>query len=288
MATGPSSQSLNDHYGRKGLDAAIFAGLRAAGKNPDAPALDDLVPIDQFHTGQKDATLALLRLANLQPQMRVLDVGGGLGGAARTIASEVGCQVTVLDLTEEFCRVGELLTERTGLSDRVRFRHGSAVDMPFANESFEAVWSQQSSMNIADKERLYGEISRVLRPGGRLAFQEITAGPVGPIHLPVPWASEPSMSHLELPETVRALLHGRGLKELVWQDVSESMKTQRPPRPDPAVAPRSLPPLGLHLILGDDFMTMMRNANRNLEEQRMIFIRAVFERSQPREEDLNA
>ncbi len=202
--------------------------------------------------------------------MRVLDVGGGLGGPARTIASEIGCQVTVLDLTEEYCRVGEMLTARTGLSDRVAFRHGDALAMPFADGSFDAVWTQHATMNIEDKEGLYAEIHRVLRPGGRHALHEVMAGPVQPIHFPVPWASDATISFLRPPETVRALLKQVGFTEVVWVDVT-AQATEPPP---PAGGPS---PFGKHLLVSD-FPTRGRNFGRNLDEGRVRVIQGVFER----------
>jgi hypothetical protein len=128
------------------------------------------------------------RLAGIQAGMLVLDVGGGLGEPARTLASEFGCAVEVLDLTEDFCPAGAAFTTRTGLRDLVSFRHGSALEIPYPDAGFDAAWTQHSSMNIADKGRLYGEIHRVLRPGGRPALHEILAGPVSPIYLLAPWA----------------------------------------------------------------------------------------------------
>jgi SAM-dependent methyltransferase len=140
----------------------------------------------------------------------VLDVGGGLGGPARTLARELGCRVTVLDLTEAYCRMGEELTRRTGLAGQVEFRHGTALQMPFADAAFDVVWTQHSSMNVEDKERLYREIQRVARPGGRLAIHEIMAGAASPVHFPVPWAGDPSLSFLRPAEAVRRLLAGLG------------------------------------------------------------------------------
>ncbi len=200
---------INQHYGRGDLGTTILAALQAAGKNPQRLTPDDLAPVDQFHTAGKQATLELMHLAELQAGMEVLDVGGGLGGAARLLAAEQGCKVTVLDLTQEYCRVGELLTARTGLSDRVSFQQGSALDMPFPEARFDVVWTQHSSMNIADKARLYAEVRRVLRPAGRLAFHEIMAGPVQPIHFPVPWAHEPAISFLRPPVGLHLLLGPR-------------------------------------------------------------------------------
>jgi SAM-dependent methyltransferase len=278
MEPGGYARSLSTHYGRKDLGLAIVEGLRAAGKDPDAIRPDDLAPVDHFHIRGKEATLELARLAGLKRGMRVLDVGGGLGGPARTLAGQLGCHVTVLDLTEEYCRVGEDLTRRTGLSGQVVFRHGSALEVPFPDQSFEAVWTEHSSMNIENKERLYDEIHRVLRPGGRLAMYEIMGGPNVPIHFPVPWAREPALSFLRPPQAIRTLLAGKRFNEVAWVDVStpaldwfrERVATARP-----AAAP---PPLGVHLLLGEDFAPMSRNQVRNLEEGRITVVMGVWER----------
>jgi SAM-dependent methyltransferase len=196
MSKNRDDKLVDEHYGRSDLAAKILEALRAAGKDPDALTLEDLAPIDQLHARGAQATRQLARLASITTVMRVLDVGGGLGDPARTLASEFGCTVEVLDVTEEFCRAGEVLTAKAGLDDRVSFRQGSALEMPYPNATLELGWTQHSSMNIPDKERLYAEIQRMLSPGGRLALHEILAGPLSPIHLPVPWARDPALSHL--------------------------------------------------------------------------------------------
>ncbi len=279
MTTQRDVQSISEHYARGDLAATILAAIHAAGKDQNALTVDDLAPVDQFHTRGKQATLELARRAELTAGMRVLDVGGGIGGPARTLASEMGCVVTVLDLTEEYCRTGEILTARTGLSGRVTFRHGSALDIPFTDVSFDAVWTQHSSMNIADKERLYAEIFRVLRPGGRFALYEIMAGPVSPIHFPVPWAREPTLSSLRPPAEIHSLLIGMGFKEVSWIDETVSaLEWFRQRLAAAAAAPAGQPALGLHLLLGADFSAMFRNQVRNLEEKRVAVIQAVFQR----------
>jgi len=202
--------------------------------------------------------------------MHVLDIGGGLGGPARTLAMNIGCHITVLDLTEEYCRVGEMLTARTGLSDRVSFQHGNALEMSFADCSFDAVWTQHATMNIEDKERLYAEIHRVLRPGGRHALHEVMAGPVQPIHFPVPWAYDATISFLRPAEAVRTLLKETGFTELVWVEIPS-------PVPPPVPTSGGAPPLGLHLVLSD-FAARGRNFGRNLREDRVRVIQGVFER----------
>ena len=261
---------LGEHYGRGDLIVRIISALHAAGKDPDALTIEDLAPIDQLHARGREATLELARLAGITPGMRVLDVGGGLGGPARTLASAFGCSVEVLDITEEFCRAGAALTARTGLSNLVSFRHGSALDMPYPEVSFDTAWTQHSSMNIADKERLYTEIHCVLRPGGRLAMHEILAGPISPIHLPVPWARVPALNHLRPPEEVRTLLKDTGFEDLAWIDESAPALHWHQQR----LASRP----GPHLVFGDDFGEMLRNQVRNLQERRVSIIQGVFAR----------
>ena len=272
-------RSRGEHYASDDLAVAILTALHKAGNDLDSITAQDLTPVDQLHTRGKDATLELAHLAGITPEMRVLDVGGGLGGPARTLATEIGCSVEVLDVTEEFCRAGEMLTIRTGLGDLVSFRHASALDMPHPDASFDAVWMQHSSMNIADKERLYAEIHRVLRPGGHLALHEIMAGPVAPIHFPVPWARGPEISFLRPPEEVRALIVSIGFDESAWvDDTASALRWFRERLAAADAASGELPPLGPHLVLGADLGQMFQNLARNLQEDRVVVVKGVFER----------
>lgn len=271
-------REINHHYGRGDLEMTLLGALQAAGKNLEQLKPDDLVLVDHFHIAGKQATRELMQLAALQKGMEVLDVGGGLGGPARMIAAEIGCQVTVLDLTEEYCRVGEMLTARTGLSDQVCFQQGNGLDMPFPDAHFDVVWTQHSSMNIADKAQLYMEIQRILRPGGRFVFHEIMAGPVQPIHFPVPWAPDPAISFLRPSEEIRTLLIGSGLKEVSWIDTTARSLTWF--QQGSASQGSGLPMLGLHLLLGQEFKEIFGNVVRNLQEQRIVVVQAVFCKSQ--------
>ena len=170
--TTDTSASISDYWGREGLGAAILDALSAAGKNLDALTIDDLAPTDQFHGGGKDATLRLARLAALEPGLHVLDVGGGVGGPARTLAVEFGCRVTTIDLTESFVRAAAMLTELLGLEAQVTHQVGDALALPFDDGAFDVVWTQNTGMNIADKARLY------LGPR-RVRFTRRTPGAVG-------------------------------------------------------------------------------------------------------------
>src|SRR5438067_5016205 len=145
-----SDNAVETHYSRGGLYDTILAALKAAGKDIDHLTPDDLAPVDEFHGGQRPATVRLAELVGFTGAERVLDVGSGLGGPSRFLAWRYGCRVSGIDLTAEFVGVAERLTRLTGLTDRVDYRQGNALDLPFADGGFDVVWSQNAAMNIAD------------------------------------------------------------------------------------------------------------------------------------------
>jgi ubiquinone/menaquinone biosynthesis C-methylase UbiE len=177
--------SVARHYGIPGVLGAILNGLRAEGKDPERLSPADLSPVDEFHIRGRQATAELAELSQVRPGLRVLDVGSGLGGAARFLAAERGCQVTGLDVTPEYCRAAAALSKATGVDGGTRFLCASALAMPLADSGFDLAYSQHVQMNVADKAVFYREIARVLRPGGRFVLHDILAGPAGLPHFPV-------------------------------------------------------------------------------------------------------
>ncbi|OLB77174.1 MAG: hypothetical protein AUI16_06885 [Alphaproteobacteria bacterium 13_2_20CM_2_64_7] len=272
-----SAQAVADHYKRRALGDVILAALTAAGIDIEHLTPDDLAPVDEFHSGGRNATMRLAQLAQINGSERVLDVGCGIGGPSRYLASRFGCRMTGLDLTADFVALAGMLAQRTRLSDKVTYRQGDALDLPFADASFDLVWSQNAAMNIADRDRLYAEMRRVLTPSGRLALQEIAAGPGGEPFYPTPWASDKSISFLVTPEATRAALERIGFRVVAWQDTTEEALEQQRARAK-ALETGSLPPLGLHIVIGEAFPTVTKNMLRNLQEERLKLFNAVLER----------
>ena len=265
---------IEDHYVRTDIIAAIISALGDAGKDLKRLKPEDIARIDEFHVGGLEATRELAGQLGLEPRHTVLDVGSGIGGAARFIAAAFGCRITGLDLVDQYCEAAETLTRLVGLGNQVDFRQGDALDMPFPDASFDVVWTQHASMNIPDKPGLYAEICRVLRPGGLFAMYDVLAGAGGPPYFPVPWAENPSISHLISPEKLRQVMEDAGFLVRSWRDRSEQgrewfrMAAERKPLEGDAK-------LGLHVLMGPQIRLMSRNLIRNLDEGRVVLLEAI-------------
>jgi ubiquinone/menaquinone biosynthesis C-methylase UbiE len=271
------ADSLENHYAPHDLEVAVLNALVAAGKDPDRLVLEDLSAIDEFHIRGRKATSDLASRLKLIASTQVLDAGCGLGGASRYLAAEYGCKVTGVDITEPYCRVATMLAMRLGLADRVSYRHCDALAMPFADASFDVVWTQHATMNISDKFSFYEEILRVLKPGGVLASYDILSGTGGDVYYPVPWARDTATSFLVSPKQMRNVLEDVGFEIEYWQDTTEIGRCWFKRMGD-KLRNQGVPPLGIHILLGDDFQAMAQNQVRNLEEDRISLIEAVVRR----------
>jgi ubiquinone/menaquinone biosynthesis C-methylase UbiE len=270
-------KSLTNHYSRPNLNRHISEALEKAGRQ--IASYKDAISFDQFHMRGQEATRELAGLAALGPEHHVLDLGCGIGGAARLLSAEFGCRVTGLDLIEEFVQTATELTRKAGLADRVCFRAGNMLDLPFEADAFDVVWSQHTLMNIEDKSKLLSQTRRVLRPYGRLALYEVAQGSQLPIHYPVQWATDASLSFLLPADQLKTTIEEAGFKSLHWQEVTEECRhwfqnivAKMTPRP--AAAP---PPLGLNLVIGPTTAEKARNTARNLEEARIRVFYGLFE-----------
>src|SRR5579859_1736304 len=168
---------VRDHYDAPALTERLKTAIMAVAPDERRLTPQQLAPLDQFHTRGLAATAELAKLAGITADMAVLDVGSGVGGPARFLAATYGCRVTGVDLSEPFVDAARYLTERTGQSTQVSFQTGSALQLPFDAGRFNVVLLQHVAMNISDRVRLYREIRRVLKSGGRFATFDVVLTP---------------------------------------------------------------------------------------------------------------
>ncbi len=208
----PLEAAVADHYGSGDLLSRIMGALRASGANLDALTPADLKAFDALHIRGIAATEELAAWAGLEAGQKVIDVGCGIGGPSRYLADRIGCEVTGVDLTEEFCRVAERLSEIVGLKGRTRYVRGSALALPFPDDAFDIAWTEHAQMNIADKFGFYNEIARVLKPGGCFAFHDVFSLGGDKPDYPVPWAATAEISHLQGIAELRVTLIDLGFR----------------------------------------------------------------------------
>ncbi len=277
-------QKIKNHYRQANLEVNIKAAFENVGlKISD---YTDTESLDEFHVRGRQASRELARLADLKKGMRVLDLGCGIGGAARMLAAEFGCVVTGIDLVEEYCQTAAMITEQTGLSHMVGFQIGDMTALSFDDQSFDAAWTLHTIMNIKDKTNLFNDIFRILQSGGLFAFYEICSGSNFPPHFPVPWATDASMNFLLRPDDFRLCLMKRGFVELQWQDASEAsiawFKSMTGSRRDSEMKTEKRVPEakkkrpGISMLMGKNAAEKSHNVFRNLTEDRIRTIFGVF------------
>ncbi len=274
---GDDETAVTDHYTVNGLGKTILDALQASGVNLDTLSPADLAPIDEFHIGGRAATQYVIGMMDLPRGATILDVGSGLGGVARYLAAECGCRATGIDLTAEYVRVGKMLTERTGLSDKVDLHIGSALDLPWAEATFDAAVTFHVAMNIADRPRLYAEVARVIRPGGMFAIYDVMKGTKEGMLFPLPWAQTAATSFLVTSNAMRKLLEEAGFEIAHEEDRREIALEHHRNRLAKLSAADGPPPLGLHLLLGQTASLKSRNMV-NMLEANQITLGAIVAR----------
>lgn len=267
-----SEEKTSKYYTKGDILSSIVRCVQSTGKDISDLKPEDLSPVDAFHVRGRESTIELATLAQFSTAMRVLDIGCGLGGSVRHIAENYGCQATGLDLTHEYIEVARRLSDMVGLGSKVKFIQGSALNLPFDDESFDVAWTEHAQMNIEDKRQFYSQISRVLVAGGRLVFHDIFQGSGGPPHYPLPWAEESSCSALVTPDKAEAIIGESQFTIQHWTDKSDDTlrwftKTTGKSRNSNA--------LGIHLLLGATAGQKLKNMIRNLEERRISIVQGV-------------
>jgi sarcosine/dimethylglycine N-methyltransferase len=172
--------------------------------------------LDQFHAGGPEAVDKLLPGLRLTAGMTALDVGCGLGGPARQVARNTGCNVVGLDITAAYVEAARALTDAAGLAERVRYVCADVADLEPGG--FDAAYTMHVQMNVADKSAFFASIARVLRPGARFAVFEVCRNGAAVPSPPLPWSIDGTDSFLATADEVRATIESCGFELVDWVD----------------------------------------------------------------------
>lgn len=154
------------------------------------------------------------------------------------------------------------------LDNRVIFQQGDATSLPFEDSQFDAAMTIHVVMNIPAKDKMYADAKRVIKSGGVFAVYDVLKGEGGDVLYPVPWAREPSISHLVTLDKMEALLTQAEFEILQINDSTEESHgwfKEMLAR----MAESGPPPVTFQTFMGDDFPEMVRNQDHNLSERRV-------------------
>jgi SAM-dependent methyltransferase len=263
------NNSITEHYTHGQLLDRILQGVEAIGKTPATVTVDELAPVDEFHIGGRQASEDFICQLELSADDHTLDIGCGIGGTSRFVASRFGCHVTGIDLTPEFVSTGQSLCDWVGLSGQVELHQGDATEMPFADESFDAAFMLHVGMNIANKAGLFAEVSRLIKPGAIFGIYDVMQTSNEALTYPVPWSSVPGTSALATQDQyVEALgqvgfniIRIRNRRDFAAQFFAETRRQME--------QAGGAPPLGLHIAMGDSAPIKISNMVENIAAGRV-------------------
>lgn len=232
--------------------------------------------LDQFHVRGATISRELASMAGIEKKMRVLDAGCGLGGASRMLAAGFGCHVTGVDITASYISIARQLSFLTGQQNETRFLQGDLLYLPFPNNHFDLVWTQHVQMNIAAKASLYKELFRLIKPGGRLLYYDVTGEACEELDYPLPWADTVAQSFVISSSRLGQYLEEAGFQQELQRDETPAgiaaIETWLNKNQDNTT--------GLNILMGARAMEKMKHLLKHLKEGRLQLQSGLYKKEQ--------
>jgi len=272
----PLNTLIENHYFTPELFEDILERLKGQEINLNNVSRNDIAGVDEFHVRGAEVSKELVRDLGLRDS-HLLDIGCGIGGPSRMLADEFNFNVTGIDISHEFIRTAQKLSDLVGLNHKTKFLQADALDLPFESESFDVVWTQHVQMNISDKAKFYSEIERVLTNNGTFIYYDIFRKDKEDVDYPVPWANDASVSFLETISNMDKILTDLGFLKIQSTDQTykasqfliglfEKLKLNGPPE------------LGLNVLMGNSTKEKLENILKGLGEEKIVLQSGIYKK----------
>lgn len=250
---------IETHYTHGDLLKTLELVFNELGQMPDSVTMEQLAAIDEFHIGGRQATTHLIEQVQFADQVKLLDIGCGLGGTTRYLASHYDSQVIGIDLTAEYLNVGKLFNQNLGLTDKINLLQASALSLPFAEQTVDGVTMLHVGMNIEDKQKLFSEVFRCLRKKSYFLIYDVMQSNEGEIFYPLPWSSTAKNSYLASIETYQKALIEAGFEIHKINNRREFSINYFNQQAEVIKADRVKPTLSLQTLIRDDAKSKFSN-----------------------------
>ena len=253
------TNSVAQHYGNDGIVSRIVSALADAGFDTNDLEPDVFAGADEFHIGGRKGSEYVAKALDIEPGQRLLDIGSGIGGPARFIAKTLDVTVEGIDLTPEFVEAAVEISEMVGMTEQVSFQVGSAISIPFDDDTFDASTMLHVGMNISDKELLFSEMARVTKPDGSIVVYDVMRTGKDDLVFPMPWSSTSEYSFVDTVDAYVKAAENAGLELLTVDDHAEmAVSFFNNPPSDP-------PPVNLGHLMGTGMPEMVANAGNAIK-----------------------
>jgi len=270
------NQTIELHYLKESLYEDIVQRLSEMGKDLENITREDIAGADEFHVRGAAVSKELAESIDLHHKS-VLDIGCGLGGPCRMLAEIYNCTTSGIDLSSEYIRTAEKLSQLVKLDSKTRFVQGDATALPFKDASFDVAWTQHVQMNVPDKQKFYSEINRVLKPGGFFLYYEILKNSADRVSYPMPWATSEDHSFLFRNNDMDSILTGLGFTKVSSNDQTQAgiaffegmfatVKEFGPPK------------IGLNVLMGETTQPKLLNLLEHLKSASLMLESGVYKK----------
>ena len=122
--------------------------------------------------GGGELVLELVALVGIKPAMSVLEVGAGIGGAARALVDQYGIWISCHENSDDCVRVGNELTKMSGQANRVRLTRYDPESLELSAGAWDCILSRETLYRVGDKARLIDQLRQGLKLNGQLVMTD--------------------------------------------------------------------------------------------------------------------